>query len=280
MRWGYALIWAESFLELDADPLMARLKFLAAHGLASTGTDLESIAVMPDAARDRLGQYLDDHDLALTPVLHTPYFDADPGRVDRVIADQLALLERWHRLLRSPLVTTSVGPYHRFMREPSLDHQLDCLAQRLPAYATACHDLGIPFGIENHGDYYLSDLAGLCQQVPHLGIFLDTGNPYLIGEAPLPAFEAAAPYAVGTHFKDHHVRPCPDARPLHFEVAPAVLGEGDVPLRECYRLLQERNPNPDQLVMQIELIFPADRPPLQSLEQSLAFVRSLDEAAP
>ena len=280
MRWGYALIWANSFLELDADPLMARLKFLAAHGLATTGTDLESIAAMSDAARDHLGQYLADHDLALTPVLHAPYFDTDQGQVDRVMDGQLALLERLHGLLRSPLVTTSVGPYHRFMREPSLDHQLDCLAQRLPAYATACHDLGIPFGIENHGDYYLSDLAGLCQQVPHLGIFLDTGNPYLIGEAPLPAFEAAAPYAVGTHFKDHHVRPCPDARPLHFEVAPSVLGEGDVPLRECYRLLHERNPNPDRLVMQIELIFPADRPPLQSLEQSLAFVRSLEQPAP
>ena len=87
------------------------------------------------------------------------------------------------------------------------------------------------------------------------------------------------PYAVGTHFKDHHVRPRPDARPLHFEVGPAVLGEGDVPLEACYRLLRERNPNPDGLVMEIELIFPADRPAVESLEQSLAYVRSLDKAA-
>ena len=276
MRWGYALVWAGSFLERDEDPLLAKLKFLAHYGLHTTGTTLESIDEMPEERRDRVGQLLADHDLALTPVLHAPYFDPDRDKVARAIERQLALLDKWREFLRVPLATTSVGPYHRFMREPSLATQLDRLAAHLPALAAGCHAMGIPFGIENHGDYYLSDLAGLCAGVPHLGIFLDTGNTYLIGEAPLPAFEAAAPYAVGTHFKDHHVRPCPDARPLHFEVGPAVLGEGDVPLEACYRLLRERNPNPDRLVMEIELIPPPDRPPLESFEQSLAFVRSLE----
>lgn len=277
MRWGYALVWDRSFLERDEDPLLARLKFLAHYGLASTGTGLESIEEMPATDRDRVGQLLADHDLALTPVLHVPYFDEDRDRVERAVERQLTLLDRWRDLLRAPLVTTSVGPYHRFMRAPSLAAQLDRLATHLPALAAGCHAMAVPFGIENHGDYYLSDLAGLCEHVPHLGIFLDTGNPYLIGEAPLPAFECAAPYAVGTHFKDHHVRPCPDARPLHFEVGPAVLGEGDVPLEACYRLLRERNPHPDRLVMEIELIPPGDRPAIESFEQSLAFVRGLEE---
>jgi sugar phosphate isomerase/epimerase len=154
---------------------------------------------------------------------------------------------------------------------------MERLATVLPPLAEGCHRLGLPFGIENHGDYYCSDLVGLCEQVPHLGIFLDTGNTYLIGEAPLPAFRAAAPYVVGAHFKDHHVRPCPDARPLHFEVAPAVLGEGDVGLRECYEILLREAPRPHDLVMEMELIPPQGMPPLEAFERSLAFVRSLEE---
>ena len=276
MRWGYALIWAGDYLDRDEDPLLAKLKFLAHYGLHTTGTTLDAIDQLPDATREQVGQLLADHDLALTPVLHAPYFDDDADKVARAIERQLELLNKWRDFLRVPLATTSAGPYHRFMREPSLDTQMERLATHLPAFAAGCHALDIPFGIENHGDYYLSDLVGLCQHVPHLGVFLDTGNPYLIGEAPWPAIEAAVPYAVGTHFKDHHVRPCPDARPLHFEVAPSVLGEGDVPLEACYKLLRERNPNPDRLVMEIELIMPADRPVIESFEQSLAFVRGLE----
>jgi len=157
---------------------------------------------------------------------------------------------------------------------------MDRLADVLAPAAAYCKEIGIPFGIENHGDYYCSDLVGLCERTPHLGIFLDTGNTYLIGEAPLPAFRAAAPYVIGTHFKDHHVRPVPDGRPLHFEVGASVIGEGDVPLRECYRLLMEQAPDPQNLAMQIELIMPSfsGNDPVDALEKSLAFIRSLEAA--
>src|SRR5690606_41424460 len=101
-------------------------------------------------------------------------------------------------------------------------------------------------------------------------------HTYLSGEAPMPAFDAAAPDVVGSHVKEHHVRPCPDPRALHFEVAPSVIGEGDVPLRECYALLQQQAPNPGQRVMEIELIPPADIDPIESFERSVAFIRQLE----
>jgi sugar phosphate isomerase/epimerase len=184
-------------------------------------------------------------------------------------------LDAYHSLLRATLVTTSAGGIHRFVRQPALAHQLERLAEGVAPVTHVCRALQVPLGIENHGDYYCSDLVALCQAVPGLGIFLDTGNTYLIGEAPLPAFRAAAPYVVGTHWKDHHVRPCLDARPLHFEVAPAVLGEGDVPLRECYDLLLAHAPDPDALVMEIELIPPPDLDPVVAFERSLRWVRGL-----
>ena len=276
MIWGYALIWPGQFLAADPDPLLARLKFLAHYGLHSTGVGLGQLAICDDAKLARVGQLVNQHDLALTLIAHLPYFEPNLDVVRSAVDVALEQIARFREIVHCPLVHTGVGDgYHRFLRQPSLEWQIERLATVLPWLVDGCRKLGLPFGIENHGDYYLSDLVGLCQRVPGLGIFLDTGNCFLVGETPLPAFTLAAPYVVGGHFKDHHVQPCLDASPLHFEIGNAVIGEGDVPLRECYALLKERCPNFAQLVMQIELIPPNDRDMTESFEKSLAFVRSL-----
>jgi sugar phosphate isomerase/epimerase len=275
MIWGYALVWMSQYLTRDPDPLMAKLKFLKQHELQVTGLGLGDVEKMSEPQRETVGQYLAENDLYLHIYVHFRYFDPDLDGVKRSVDQALEQIDAFHKLLRTPLVTTSAGAFHRFMRQPSLEQQMDRLAVVLSPLAEGCHHMGLPLGIENHGDYYCSDLVELCQRVPHLGIFLDTGNTYLIGEAPLPAFHAAAPYVVGTHFKDHHVRPCPDARPLHFEVAPSVIGDGDVPLRECYRILQQKTPDFESVVMEIEFIPPGGIDPVETLEASLSFVRSL-----
>lgn len=278
MLWGYAGVWAGQYLERDADPLLARLKFLVHYGLKTTGIGLGQIAKLAPAAREALGKFVAAHDLNLTLITGFNCFNPDRSflrrDVDKVIGDLPGCVS----LVRSRLVQFCAGAIHRFVREPALPRQLAMLAEGLTPVAAKCREMKISFGIENHGDYYVSDLVELCRMTPHLGIFLDTGNTYLIGEAPMPAFEQAAPLAVGTHFKDHHVRPMLEARPLHFEVGPAVLGEGDVPLKECYRLLRERALDPDALVMEIELIPPdfSGNAPVVALEKSLEFIRGLE----
>jgi len=177
-------------------------------------------------------------------------------------------------------VTTLVGKYHRFMREPSLQEQMDRVPSVIGPIAYACHEFGCPLGIENHGDYYASDLVELCRRTPFLGIFLDTGNTYLIGEPSLPAIRAAAPLTIGTHFKDHHVWPEKQTYPLRFEIGGAVLGEGDVGLREAYDILLAEAPNPASLVMMIEMVAPQPMLPGECLQKSLAFIRSLPEVTP
>lgn len=279
MLWGYALVWLRQYMQRDTDPLMAKLKFLVDYDLQVTGIGLREVEAMDEQRLNEVGQFLSDHDLSLHIHAGADYMNTDINLVRRRIDEQVEGITRHHKILRTPLVTTGVASSHRFMRQPNLAQQMERLSQVLPALAAGCHEVGIPFGIENHGDYYCSDLVPLCQAVPHLGIFLDTGNTYLIGEAPMPAFEIAAPYVVGSHFKDHHVEPRPEARPLHFEVGPSVIGDGDVPLRECYALLMEKAPQPDKLVMEIEFIPPSDVDPLESLERSLNFVRSLGNAS-
>ena len=200
MTWGYALIWAGQFLERDPDPLMAKLKFLAHYGLTTTGIGANEVAKWDSARAETVGRYLDEYGLKLSLYTGVDFFNADRALVRRQAEAAAETLRKAVPLARAPLVTTGAGNVHRFMREPSLSLQFEMLAEGLNPIAKVCHDLAVPFGIENHGDYYVSDIVTLIGMVPHLGLFLDTGNTYLVGEAPLPAFELGAKYAVGTHF--------------------------------------------------------------------------------
>ena len=276
MIWGFAGVWPSEFgIWQSEDRLMAQLEFVVKHGFKSTGVPLSEMKA--PARRDQLSEFVAQHHLQLTVGVHQPWFTGDPDDTLRGIDEFLADLEAYGELLGVPLVTTAGGGFHRFMEEPCLEEQMDCLTRFLTPLAEGCWQMGRPLAIENHGDYYCSDLAELCRRVPHLHIFLDTGNTYLIGEKPLPAAREAAPYTLGTHFKDHLVNPC--LSPLRFEIGGATLGEGHVGLRDIYHILLEESPNPEGLVMQWELVPPKDVNAFDSLERSWQFIRSLPSAS-
>ena len=110
-------------------------------------------------------------------------------------------------------------------------------------------------------------------------LFLDTGNTYLLGEKPLPAFYEAAPYTVGSHFKDQRVKPVPNpeaGRSLYFEVGNSDLGGGNVMLRECWDILRKHAPFPNHLTMLFEMFPPPGMDVMTCLENSIAFVKSLE----
>jgi len=277
MVWGYGAIWLSDFIEDKSNHVLSRLKLLKKYGLRTTGIDIEETGELSAVQQDQIVGFLSEYNLHLNFHISGFYFDKPDQEADTIIDGIFDVIERNYRSFRSRMVTTCVGPFHRFMGNPSLQTQLGVLKKRLAPVAKRCAGLGLPIGIENHGDYYVRDLVEVCREVPHLGLFLDTGNTYLIGEQPLSAIEAGTPYAMGSHFKDHHVCPCPDARPLHFEVGPSVIGEGDVPLIEAYRLFRENAPDPDNLGMEIELIPPGDVDPHESLRRSVEFIRKLEE---
>jgi sugar phosphate isomerase/epimerase len=271
--WGFAGVWPAEFGIYDGDRTMNKLRFVVEHGFSATQVGLREM--QEPERREQIASFVEAHDLHLVPHFRVDYFSDDRDEVRRQSDAFLRDLEEYAPLLRAPIVTTAVGPYHRFMDEPSLEAQMDWLHDVLGPVAVACHEMGVPLGIENHGDYYCSDLAELCERTPHLGIFLDTGNTYLIGEQSVPACRAAAPYTVGTHFKDHYVHP--DPRELKFVIEGAALGEGHVGLARVYRGLLEHAPDPNGLVMLWEMVSPRDMDPFECLERSWRFVRSLQE---
>ncbi len=276
MIWGYAGPWFGEFTGGD-DSMLAKLKWLVANDLQTTHVFLPDLAAMSDGERDEFGQYIADHDLRLVPVVHFDFITDDYDEVRRNTDEAVRAIGEYWQLVRAPIVTTLVGRYHRFMREPSFQKQMDRLPSAVAPIAQACHEFGTPLGIENHGDYYCADLVELCERTPFLSIFLDTGNTYLIGEQSIPGITVAAPHVIGTHFKDHHVWPEKETYPLRFEVGGAVLGEGDVGLREAYDIIVANAPDPKSLVMMMEMIPPRPMEVDECFEKTMAFVRSLPE---
>jgi sugar phosphate isomerase/epimerase len=273
MLWGYAGIFPGGFGVWQGDVPMNMLNFAADNGFRSAHIGLRELK--DPARRDQIGQFVADRDMQLVLGAGLRCFDPDQDAVRRAADDLIERIRAYADVVRAPICTTGAGPVHRFMDSPSLEEQLDALSFGLGPVAEACHEMGRPLGIENHGDYYCQDLVELCERTPHLGIFLDTGNTYLIGEQSLPACRLAAPYTIGTHFKDHKVHP--DLKELKFVIEGSVLGDGHVGLREVYGYLKELAPNPDALVMHWEMVPPKDMDAWECLEKSWQFVRSLEE---
>ncbi len=276
MIWGYAGVPCGEFNWWDGDSLLNKLDWMGHNGFESTGVP---IAEMRDSRRrDQIVELVERHDLKCTVGPHVKWCEVDADTVKRVCDEFIEDLRTYRDLLRVPICTTTPGGVHRFLREPSLDEQMDMLARRLAPVAAVCKEMGCPLGIENHGDYYGSDLATLCQRVDGLGIFLDTGNTFLIGEKSVEGCRDAAPYTIGTHFKDHYVAPHKQS-PLSFAIGGAPLGAGDVGLREIFHDLMRLAPEPDKLVMQWEMVPPKGMDGNECLAQSWAFVRELQKEA-
>lgn len=276
--WGYAGVFPGEFRVWDGDQQMNKLRFMVDNGFASTGMGQGTIDEMEaDPKREaEIVDFVQKHDLQITLHAKAKWFADDIDETRRDVDETIAMLGRWAERLSCPIVTFCVGPYHRFMAKPTIEEQMERLAAVLPPLATACAEMKRPLGIENHADYYCSDLVQLCEAVQGLGIFLDTGNCFIVGEKPVPACAEAAPYTIGTHFKDHFVQPEPSGG-LKFGIYGASLGDGHVGLRDIFAALQEKHPAPGKIVHQWELVPPKDMDPWESLERSWAFCRALND---
>jgi len=276
MLWGYALGWWPEFLTLDENELYAKLKFLLAHDLNATNIKLEQFLAMPQEERARLGEFLAENDLHLTPYVWFDYVNSTAEEAKQRTDEIVAGLSECVPLLRAWVVVTHAGCGHRFDRTMPPEEKVCRLSEALRPLAAACHELGAPLGINNQGDFYVSDFVELCERTPHLGVHLDTANIFWAGERIHPAFETIAPYVIGTHWRDERIT-IGERKPRGVMLHNCVTGDGDVGLRECYDQLVRLAPNPRRLVMEMEMFPPREMDKTEALEKSLAFVRSLPE---
>jgi len=279
MIWGYSLPWYGGFrqLGLDDNRIMAGLKFNRKYGLKGFSVGLDEFADTAASDRDRILDYINKHDMHLFPAIGYRYVTASDDEARAEEERIVERLNRWIPEMRVPSVMTAGGKTgHRYDREIPLERRIELLSSRIAPLVATAQALDTPLGINNQGDYFVSDLVAVCKATPGLGIYLDTSNVVWVGEKPIPAYEEAAPYTVGTHWRDEFIQPG-QTKPQRLELTGAVLGEGDMPLRECFRLLNGKAPDTKRMVMQIEMIKPKDMDEFECLERSLAFVRSLRE---
>lgn len=277
--WGLALAWYEPYTQgFGGDLYSRKMSFLDRYGMKSFIADIAEIDALTDTEQDKLFQQLDDRDMHIILHVSGRLIDMDFEEM-KVEADrQLKLLDRYVKPCRSDIVTTCAADNHRYDRKWSRDGRIERYSRALSPIAAACWELGAPFALENHADYFVSDILAFMRETPRLYLLLDTANALHIGENPLRACEEAAPYVVGTHFKDHAMVKGP-AGPLHYEITSCALGDGDAELTEQYRIITEKSPFRDKLVMLFEMFSPQGTEPLECFEKSVGFVKSLQEAS-
>lgn len=117
-------------------------------------------------------------------------------------------------------------------------------ARRVTAYAET---LGIKTCTENHGhiaqDSYRVEQLFNAVNHDNYGLLVDIGNFLCVDEDPALAVSRVAPYAIHVHLKDMMVRPAPTGcctgmtRGGNY-ICGTVVGEGDVPVARCLRILK------------------------------------------
>jgi 3-oxoisoapionate decarboxylase len=99
----------------------------------------------------------------------------------------------------------------------------------LEKYAPLAEAEGRILAIENHQDFGSEELVDFCHKFgPAMGITLDTGNTFPVGEAPMDFVRRVAPLVRHVHFKDYRVQFTDEG----YRLVRCAIGDGAVPLKE------------------------------------------------
>jgi sugar phosphate isomerase/epimerase len=101
-------------------------------------------------------------------------------------------------------------------------------------------DAGLTIAIENHQDLRSDELLALAEAAGNnVGLVLDTGNPFAVGEDPIAFVSRAADRIRHVHLKDYVSQFTPEG----FRLVRCAIGDGCVPFAELAAVLDERSPS-------------------------------------
>jgi len=116
----------------------------------------------------------------------------------------------------------------------------DARAQ-LKTFARQAADLGIGVTLEDHQDLTSAELIEICGECgPNVGVCLDTGNPFSVGEEPVQFARAVAPLVRHLHLKDYRIYWSREG----YRLARCPIGDGAVPFAEIAEVLRPYGPLP------------------------------------
>jgi 3-oxoisoapionate decarboxylase len=178
------------------------------------------LAELPDAALIDLRKRLAD--LGMTPVISAGLNMMGP--IESALRSARLLDAKVIRLGLSPVLEGSRNAWG----QKWLDLQ-KCIRDGLGKYAPLAEAEGRILGIENHQDFGGAELVDFCTEFgPAMGITLDTGNTFPVGEAPIDFVRRVAPFVRHVHLKDYRVQFTDEG----YRLIRCAIGDGAVPLKE------------------------------------------------
>ncbi len=117
-----------------------------------------------------------------------------------------------------------------------LDHARALVTREAPRAAA----LGVVLAVENHQDLGSDELVALAEAGgENVGIVLDTGNAFAVGEDPVDFARRVAPYVRHVHLKDYRAQFTDEG----FRLVRCAIGDGAVPLAEMRAALAPHRPS-------------------------------------
>lgn len=107
--------------------------------------------------------------------------------------------------------------------------------QTIVREAGKANDAGLALGLENHQDFGSEELLSIAEAAgEHVGLVLDTGNPFAVGEDPVAFVTRAAPRVRHLHLKDYRAQFTHEG----VRLVRCPIGDGCVPLAAIAAVLQ------------------------------------------
>jgi 3-oxoisoapionate decarboxylase len=160
-------------------------------------------------------------DLGMTPVIS--------AGLDMMGPIESAL--RSARLLDAKVIRLGLSPVLEGSRNAWGQKWLDLqrsIRNGLAIYALMAEADGRILAIENHQDFGSEELVDFCTEFGSaMGITLDTGNTFPVGEAPMDFVHRVAPLVRHVHFKDYRVQFTDEG----YRLVRCAIGDGAVPLK-------------------------------------------------
>jgi 3-oxoisoapionate decarboxylase len=101
-------------------------------------------------------------------------------------------------------------------------------------------DAGLTIAIENHQDLRSDELLTMADAAgDNVGLALDTGNPFAVGEDPIAFVRRAADRIRHVHLKDYVSQFTAEG----FRLVRCAIGDGCVPFAELAAVLEQRAPS-------------------------------------
>ena len=210
--------------------------------LLAQDSDLASVefasASLADLADEDLAAFrsrLEGRDLFLDTGGHNYAEDISPLR------DAIQVAHRAGARAVRPTVSSMVEGNRTKCGADGMRAYIDALVEPVKLVMPLAEDYGIPVGIENHQDLCSWELLELNERggSPQLGVTMDVGNAFAVGEHPHDFAERVLPILKHVHIKDYTVHPTPSG----YRLKRCPIGHGVVDWPGIIALFDARAPN-------------------------------------